>query len=104
MASISSTVAVAAPASVKTVIQDFRFPSSSGRCSFKGSSVFGTGLELPVLSQRTQLTEGLSVQHGDLGRARASVEGGPQLPASHRFKAASAAAFEQLRNQKLNSE
>jgi hypothetical protein len=90
------------PASVKCGILE-RSVSSSGRCGFKGSSVFGAGLQLPVLS-RTQSAE----QLGDAGRARANLEGIPggipQLPTSHRLKVVNAEAFEQLRIQKSNSE
>lgn len=99
MGSIRSPAAalVTTPAAVKSI------DNASGRCNFKSSSVFGAGLELPVL-KHSSTTDRLSLtfQKGGAPRAEGSGDGLPQLPASHRFKNGSFASFEQLRLAKSN--
>lgn len=110
MGSIRSAAAASATgaAAAKAIILERRgVENASGRCNFRSSSVFGAGLELPVLNgSKHPSAEALSLtfQRGGAARAEGSGDGLPQVPASHRFKNASFASFEQLRLAKSNSE
>ncbi|CAM6086474.1 unnamed protein product [Calypogeia fissa] len=104
MGSIRSAASVSAPAASVTPTSSIVLEhNASGRCNFRGSALFGAGLELPVLSTKKCMpTERLTFQRGGSARAEGSGEALPQLPASHRFKNANFASFEQLRLAKSN--
>ncbi|KAL2649345.1 hypothetical protein R1flu_017473 [Riccia fluitans] len=102
MASIRSVAGgvVAPSSSVKNVLDEHRLPTSSGRCSLRSSSIFGAGLDLPLLTRKFKLTHTTQGVAG--ARAEGSGDGSQQLPASHRYKVASQAAFEHLQAIKNN--
>lgn len=103
MASIRSVAGAVAPSSFRAVSDEHRAPTSSGRCSLKSSSLFGSGLDLPVLSRKFTLADAVTLQ-GGVARAQGLEDGAQPLPASHRYKVASQAAFEHLRNVSNNRE